>query len=118
VNLCTRCGEDFGSVSAFDAHRLGRFIQRGSAEYTGPIASWSPEKGRRCLTVEELFKSGWARDSRGRWRQPDHGAPWALSQDQAITERGGEQRGKPRGRLRSAGGSARLPDSRKVVAGQ
>jgi hypothetical protein len=118
VNLCPGCGEDFGSVSAFAAHRLGDFPQTGPAEYIGLLADWAPKKGRRCLTTDELLERGWKRDGRGRWRRPSHGAPWALSQDQAITERRGEQQGKPQGRLRPAGGSARLPNSRKVVAGQ
>ena len=61
MNLCRGCGEDFGSVSAFDRHRVGRHAH-----------DWSPERldGRRCLDVDELEALGWHQDSRGRWRQP------------------------------------------------
>jgi hypothetical protein len=83
ANFCPACGKDFGSASAHAAHRLGDFPQTGPAEYTGSLADWAPEKGRRCLTTEELIERGWTRDARGRWRRPNHGAPWASSQDQA-----------------------------------
>jgi hypothetical protein len=70
VNLCRRCGEDFGSLSAFDAHRVGRH------DYL-----WSPERedGRRCLDVDELERAGWHRDSCGRWRRPVRDAGALLS---------------------------------------
>jgi hypothetical protein len=67
VNLCRACGLDFGSVSAFDAHRVGRH------EYTfseGLSLDAPREDGRRCLSVEELEAKSWGQDSRGRWRQP------------------------------------------------
>jgi hypothetical protein len=54
VNLCTTCGEDFGSVEAFDAHRVGSYPQRGPSEYEGSVEYWTPDKGRRCLTVAEM----------------------------------------------------------------
>jgi hypothetical protein len=113
VNTCTSCGEDFGSVSAFDAHRIGNYPQRGPSEYTGTLADWVPRKGRRCLTVEELLARGWLRDGRGRWRQPSDGAPWAASQDQVTTKGHREVRGKGHGRHRLGGRSAPLPASRK-----
>jgi hypothetical protein len=61
VNVCRRCGENFGSIGAFDAHRKGRHD-----------VLWSPEQedGRRCLDVDELRDLGWHRDKRGQWRQP------------------------------------------------
>jgi hypothetical protein len=61
MNLCPVCGEDFGGVQAYDAHR------RGSHDYC-----WSPERpdGRRCLTPSELQERGFWRNSRGRWSLP------------------------------------------------
>jgi hypothetical protein len=89
-------------VSAFDAHRAGDYPQRGRSEYTGPLADWEPGKGRRCLTAQELTERGWARDGRGRWRQPSDGAPWASSQDQVTTQR---RRQPPTGGERSPAAS-------------
>ncbi len=51
VNLCRTCNEDFGSVSAFDRHRVG------THEYTySEGAKMDPPKddGRRCLSLSEL----------------------------------------------------------------
>jgi hypothetical protein len=61
MNLCRSCNKDFGSLSAFDAHWLGKHEYR-----------WSPEleDGRRCLDSEELTEKGWKQDRYGRWRQP------------------------------------------------
>jgi hypothetical protein len=61
VNLCRACGEDFDSIAAFDAHRVGKY------EYV-----WTPEQedGRRCLDTEELEQAGWRRDRWRRWRLP------------------------------------------------
>jgi hypothetical protein len=58
MNLCRTCGEDFGSISAFDAHRVGKY------EYT-----WSPDRedGRRCLGVDELEDKGFRLNRRGAW---------------------------------------------------
>jgi hypothetical protein len=72
MNLCAACGEDFGSLEAFDAHRVGVFLQCGPSEYAGSIKNWTPSMGRRCLTVEEM-RSGsfqgrqFAHNIRGRW---------------------------------------------------
>jgi hypothetical protein len=38
MNLCTISGESFGSVEAFDAHRVGKYPQRRPSEYEGSIA--------------------------------------------------------------------------------
>lgn len=67
MNLCRACREDFGSTSAFDAHRTGKHA------YTyreGLAMDPSREDGRRCLDTEELERAGWHRDKQGRWRQP------------------------------------------------
>lgn len=67
MNLCRACGEDFGSVGAFDAHRTGKhaYTFREGLALDPPL-----EDGRRCFDTDELREKGWARDSRGRWRQP------------------------------------------------
>ena len=67
MNWCSGCREDFGSVSAFDAHRVGKHA------YTyleGLDMTPSREDGRRCLDEVELAGLGWRRDSNGRWRTP------------------------------------------------
>jgi hypothetical protein len=52
MNLCTECGEEFGSLAAFDAHRYGTFE---------PL-------NRACMTAQELHCSPrFGRNSRGRW---------------------------------------------------
>ena len=72
MNLCRRCKQDFGSVTAFDAHRVGKH------EY---VYDLEHEDGRRCLAVDELLDSGWARDQHGRWRTPrSHDARLRLAQ--------------------------------------
>jgi hypothetical protein len=73
MNLCRSCGEVFGSVAAFDAHRIGAY---GPGDYRGPVIDWTYDQGRRCLTLEELeegytsprgTKVVFARNSRGQW---------------------------------------------------
>lgn len=51
MNLCSSCGEDFGSVEAFDLHRVG------THDYTyseGVSLQPMREDGRRCLWRSEL----------------------------------------------------------------
>lgn len=64
MNVCTTCKEDFGSVSAFDAHRVGKY---GKGEYPGSLIDWIPSQGRRCLRTDELAESGFMRNQLGRW---------------------------------------------------
>ena len=67
MNFCSSCRQDFGSVSAFDAHRIGKHA------YTYPEGvAMEPmrEDGRRCLRSSELTAAGWSQDGRRRWRQP------------------------------------------------
>jgi hypothetical protein len=71
VNLCSTCGEDFGSARAFDTHRVGAFRRRGPAEYTGPLEQWTHRRGRRCLTVAEMEAKNLVRNSRGAWSLQD-----------------------------------------------
>jgi len=65
LNLCTACREDFGSVSAFDAHRVGVH------EYTfdeGLLLTPPRDNGRRCLSFSELESSlRFSRNTRGTW---------------------------------------------------
>jgi hypothetical protein len=65
MNLCTSCGQDFGSVELFDRHRVGKHaydfiegLERGL------------EDGRRCLDVDEMEEAGWRLNARGRWNDP------------------------------------------------
>jgi hypothetical protein len=68
LNQCSACGLDFGSLGAFDKHRIGIFAHQWSPEHTD---------GRRCLTTDELTRRGFRQDARGRWRQPSSGRePW------------------------------------------
>lgn len=105
VNYCTACDEDFGSVSAFDAHRVGGHEFSFSSEHPN---------GRRCLSIEELHQRAWSRDGRGRWRRPSDGAPWASRETQVTTQEPAGARRKDSGRLRAAMPSVRLPDSEKA----
>jgi hypothetical protein len=61
VNLCRSCRRDFGSVSAFDRHRVGRhaYTFREGLEQ-------GREDGRRCLDEDEIWAAGMALDARGR----------------------------------------------------
>lgn len=78
MNLCTGCGLDFGSVEAFDRHRVGKYPQTGPSEWSSrvraglvdPYAEWKPtvEFGRRCLDEEELTASAkFSKNTRGQW---------------------------------------------------
>lgn len=66
MNVCTTCNKDFGSVEAFDAHRVGAYLQKGSSEYTGDAGDWTHSQGRRCLTTEEMEEK-FILNSRGTW---------------------------------------------------
>ena len=62
MNLCRSCRQDFGSVSAFDRHRVGRHAYTLSEGL-----ELGREDGRRCLDVDEMQATGMALDARGRW---------------------------------------------------
>ena len=51
MNLCQSCGEDFGSVSAFDQHRVGShdYTSTEGLQMVPPM-----EDGRRCLSTREI----------------------------------------------------------------
>jgi hypothetical protein len=81
VNLCEACGEDFGSITAFDNHRVGTHAYTFSMHDPGRL------DGRRCLSVIEVKALGWNKDGNGRWRTP----PKAVSEDGGMSsERLGE----------------------------
>lgn len=52
---CRACGRDFGGITAFDRHRVGKYTRKG------------PDYGRRCLTEEEMLAAGLWITSRGTW---------------------------------------------------
>jgi hypothetical protein len=88
MNLCRSCGLDFGSVSAFDAHRVGKHaykLEQGLA--------LGLDDGRRCLTSDELTQRGWTRDSRGRWRRPTTSLSFTQSRRRTRTARPYPRRG-------------------------
>lgn len=51
MNQCGACNLDFGSVDAFDAHRVGKheYLFREGLEFDPPVYD-----GRRCLGLDEL----------------------------------------------------------------
>jgi hypothetical protein len=64
MNLCRACGEDFGSVNAFDAHRVGTHAYTS----TGGLTMTPPrDDGRRCLAVWEMETRGFVRNAREAW---------------------------------------------------
>lgn len=73
MNECGACGLDFGSISAFDAHRVGKHEHLLSADHVD---------GRRCLTAGEIGDAGWKQDTRGRWRLPGD-SPWKKGSEAA-----------------------------------
>ena len=67
MNECATCGENFGSIGAFDAHRIGNYLQKGRPEYVGSLEDWTSSKGRRCLAVVELVERGFEINAFGAW---------------------------------------------------
>jgi hypothetical protein len=58
MNTCSACGEDFGGIVAFDAHRVGKHAYDYSTQH--------PD-GRRCLTQKEMLEKSFKLNSRGAW---------------------------------------------------
>ena len=60
-------GWHFGSLWAFDKHRVGKhaYLYLEGLDMIPPR-----EDGRRCLDVGELEGQGWVEDRWGRWRTP------------------------------------------------
>jgi hypothetical protein len=107
MNLCIACGQDFGSLGAFDAHRVGSHAYTYSAYH---------RDGRRCLPPEELRARNWTRDRHGRWRRPSDGAPWALSQDQVTAQRRSQVPVRAERHPRRTRPSTRSPESQTEAA--
>lgn len=57
---CPTCLEQFGSVRAFDKHRVGSYASPRTFQHH-----------RRCLSVSEMLAAGWARNAKGQWLAPD-----------------------------------------------
>jgi hypothetical protein len=53
---CANCGQGFGGVTLFDAHRVG------------------DPGDRRCLSVGEMAVRGWTQDAKGLWRDLSRGS--------------------------------------------
>jgi hypothetical protein len=68
VNECWACGEDFGSVKAFDAHRVGKhaYLYAEGLKMSPPM-----EDGRRCLSTQEMEERRWGKNVHGRWTRPE-----------------------------------------------
>lgn len=80
--LCTSCGEDFGGVTAFDLHRVGKHAYLHDAEH--------PD-GRRCLSRDEMVERGLKLDKHGRWRAPGRNLPpWARNGGENSEQTEGE----------------------------
>jgi hypothetical protein len=58
MNICGACGEDFGSVIAFDTHRVGKHAH---------VYSLQHPDGRRCLTKNEMREQRFKLNTRGAW---------------------------------------------------
>lgn len=54
---CTACGRLFGSLSAFDRHRVGKYADRS----------------RRCMSAEEMVLSHLTADARNVYRDTSGG---------------------------------------------
>jgi hypothetical protein len=50
---CSACDEYFNSVSVFDRHRVGNWLNDGA--------------NRRCLTIDEMVARGWSINANGFW---------------------------------------------------
>lgn len=59
---CPGCGEGFGAATLFAAHRVGQ-----------PGLRNGTHNRRRCLSPKEMQARGWARDSKGLWRDLSRG---------------------------------------------
>jgi hypothetical protein len=100
VNVSRSCNQDFGSQTAFNAHRVGPHDD---------LIGRDRSDARRCLSVEEL--RGCTVDGRGRWRRPSNGAPRAPFKDQVTPETDGRSLHGVR-RAPRCKGSTRLPELR------
>ena len=52
---CSVCGELFNSVSVFDRHRKGAYLEHTTK--------------RQCLTIDQMVVRGWIKNAQGFWIQ-------------------------------------------------
>ena len=64
LNLCRSCGHEFGGLTAFDMHHVGKH------EY---LHDEHHPDGRRCLSESEMLERGMYLNRQGRWSQPRNG---------------------------------------------
>jgi hypothetical protein len=68
-NECRACGQVFGSLGAFDSHRVGKFSEPVYAptdtKHKKPIGYSNPS--RRCLTIPEIQSLGMVQNDKGWW---------------------------------------------------
>ena len=90
MNLCRACGEDFGSVKAFDAHRVGVHAYT----YTEGLSRDPPRTdGRRCLSIDEMEAAQFVRNACGRWSLSKYvGAPGWAQRGNCVVDTGSEER--------------------------
>ena len=95
MNRCRSCGEDFGSVALFDAHRIGKhaYTLAEGLKHEPPV-----EDGRGCVYVEEMLERGWERNERGRWsdpaRHPGARLCGTLKRTEVVTEQARDDHGE------------------------
>ena len=64
MNLCCSCKTDFGSVAAFDKHRIGRHAYT----HAEGLKTWpARDDGRRCMDTDEMTDAGMEVNAHGRW---------------------------------------------------
>ncbi len=87
-NLCSGCGLTFGSLGAFDMHRIGSYgeaiYKPGDTKRKSPIGQ-APST-RRCMTLEEIQAAGMKQNDKGWWLTGQMGDsnPWANAEDEPV----------------------------------
>lgn len=69
-NICSGCDLTFGSVGAFNAHRVGGYgdpiYKQSPTGKSQDIVGYTPST-RRCLTIEEMVAQGFKQEKHGWW---------------------------------------------------
>ena len=73
---CVACGQGFGGVTLFDAHRVG---EHGRHDGTA--------NRRRCLSAKEMAARGWTQDIKGLRRDLSRGSRPARMPIPALRDR-------------------------------
>ena len=69
-NKCGGCGEIFGSLGAFDMHRVGSYggpIYKKSSTGKSEHVVGHTKSDRHCLTVIEIEALGMTKNAKGWW---------------------------------------------------